>query len=179
MAVRRAVQVALLLSVLAVVAAGCGGGNADKKANEAYAKGVCTAIGGWVTDVKSLATVPSGGITKASIDAKLSQFETATKTMISQIKAAPAPNTSEGQAAKKQIDQLASEVQATSAAVKSAASRLPAHATVAQIASALSSLVPQFQTLKSSAQSTVKSIENAGGSLASAFKSEKACQQLG
>jgi hypothetical protein len=177
--VRRAGAVAVLLPVLALFAAGCGGGNADKKANEAYAKGVCTALGSWVTEVKRLTAVPSGGITKTSIDAKLSQFETATKTLISQIKAVPVPNTSEGQAAKRQIDQLVSQVQTTSAAVKSAASKLPAHATVSQIVSALSKLVPQFQTLKSSAQSTVKSIESAGGSLASAFKSERACRQLG
>jgi nitrate/nitrite-specific signal transduction histidine kinase len=169
----------MLLSALVLAAAGCGGGGSDQKANEAYAKGVCTALGSWVTEVKSLATVPSGGITKASIDAKLSQFQTATTTMISQIKAVPSPNTSEGQTAKKQIDQLASKVQTTSAALQSAASKLPAHASVSQIVSALSKLVPQFQTLKSSAQSTVKTIQSAGGSLASAFKSERACKQLG
>jgi hypothetical protein len=179
LAVKRAVPVAMLLSVLTLVVAGCGGGNADKKANEVYASGVCTAIGSWATEVKSLATVPSGGINKASIDAKLSQFETATKTLISQIKAVPAPNTSEGQTAKKEISKLAAQVQATSTAVKSAASKLPANPTLAQIVSSLSKLVPEFQTLKSSAQSTVKSIESAGGSLSSAFKSEKACRQLG
>jgi hypothetical protein len=177
--VRCAVAVAVLLSVLALVAAGCGGGNSDKKANEAYANGVCMAIGTWATEIKSLASVPSSGITKASLDAKLSQFETATKKLSSQIKAVPPPNTSEGQTAKKQIDQLASQVQTTSAAVKSAASKLPANTTVVQLVSALSKLAPQFQTLKSSAQSTVKSIQNAGGSLASAFKSERACKQLG
>jgi hypothetical protein len=170
----------MLLSVLALVAAGCGGGgNSDAKANQAYANGVCTALGSWATEVKSLATVPGGGITKASIDGKLSQFEAATKTLISQVKAVAPPNTSEGQAAKEQIDQLASQLQSTSAAVKSAASKLPANPTVAQIVSALSKLVPQFQTLQSSAQSTVKSIQSAGGSLASAFKSEKACKQPG
>jgi len=170
----------MLLSALALVAAGCGGGgNSDKKANEAYASGVCTAIGSWTTEVKSLATVPSGGITKASVDAKLSQFETATRKLISQVKAVPPPNTSEGQTAKKQIDQLATQVQATSAAVKSAAAKLPANATVAQIVSELSKLLPQFQTLKSTAQSTVNTIQSAGGSLASAFKSESACKQLG
>jgi hypothetical protein len=177
--VKPAVSVAMLLSVLGLVAGGCGGGNSDTKANEAYANGVCTAIGTWTTAVKSLATVPSGGITKASINAKLSQFETATKTMVSQIKAVPPPNTSEGQAAKKQIDQLASQIQKTSAAVKSTASTLPANATVGQVVSALSRLAPQFQTLQSTAKSTVKSIESAGGSLASAFKSEKACRKLG
>ena len=177
---RRAVTVAVLLSVLALAAAGCGGGgNSDKKANEAYANGVCTAIGTWATEVKSLATVPTGGITKTSLDAKLSQFESATKKLTSQIKAMPPPNTSEGQTAKKQIDQLASQVQTTSTAVKSATSKLPANATVAQMVSALSTLVPQFQTLQSTAQSTVKAIQSAGGSLASAFKSERACKQLG
>lgn len=169
----------MLLSVLAFVAAGCGGGNSDKKANEAYASGVCTAIGTWTAEVKSLTTtVPSGGLTKPSLDAKLTQFETATKTMISQIKAVPPPNTSEGQTAKQQIDQMASQVQRTSAAVKSAFSKLPANATVADIVSSLSKLVPQFQRLKSSAQTTIKTIQNAGGSLASAFQSERACKQL-
>jgi hypothetical protein len=177
--VRRAVAVAMLLAVLALVAAGCGGGHSDQKANEAYASGVCTAIGTWATEVKSLATVPTGGITKASLDAKLSQFETATKKLISQVKAVPPPNTSEGQTAKKQIDQLASQVQTTSTAVKSAASKLPANATVAQMVSALSTLVPQFQTLKSTAQSTLKTIQSGGGSLASAFKNERACKQPG
>jgi hypothetical protein len=174
--VGRAVGVALLLSALAFGAAGCGG-NSDKKANEAYANGVCTAIDTWATQVNSLATVPSGGITKASLDAKLSQFETATTKLVSQIKAVPPPNTSEGQTAKKQIDQLATQVRTTSAAVKSATSKLPAKATVAQLVSALSKLVPQFQTLRSTAKSTVETVQTAGGSLASAFKSEKACKK--
>ena len=176
---RRAVTLSVLLSVLALVAAGCGGGNADKKANEAYAKTVCTALGTWVTEVKSIATVPSGGINQASIDAALNQFQIDTKKMISQIKAAPPPDTSEGKAAKQQINQLATQVQTTSAAVKSAASNLPANASLSQIVSALSGLLPQFQTLTSSAQSTAKAIQSAGGSLADAFKGERACKQLG
>src|SRR5215472_10101190 len=141
----------MLLWVLAFVAAGCGG-NSDTKANEAYANGVCTAIGTWTAEVKSLTTVPSGGVTKASLDAKLTQFETATKTMISQIKAVPPPNTSEGQTAKKQVNQMAAQVESTSAAVKSAFSQLPANATVVEVVSSLSKLVPQFERLKSTAQ---------------------------
>src|SRR3954447_4455135 len=101
----------MFLSVLALVAAGCGGGdNSDKKANDAYASGVCTAIGAWASEVKSLTTVPTGGITKSSIEAKLGEFETATNKLISQIKAVPIPNTSEGTTAKKQIDHLMTQV---------------------------------------------------------------------
>jgi hypothetical protein len=177
--VRTVFALAMCLSAVALVAAGCGSSHSDKKANEAYANGVCAAIGSWASEVKSIATVPTGGVTKASLDAKLSQFEAATKNLVSQIKAVPPPNTSEGQAAKKQVDQLAAQVEATSAAVKSAAAKLPANATVAQLASSLSKLVPQFQTLKSSAQSTVKTLQSAGGSLASAFESARACKKLG
>lgn len=169
----------MLLSVLALFAAGCGGSSADQKANEAYASGVCTAVGSWVGQVKSLATVPTGGISKDSLDVKLNEFETATQNLVSQIKALPAPNTSEGKTAKQQIDELATQVKTTSAAVKSAASKLPANASLTQMISALSSLVPQFHTLESTAQSTLTSLQSAGGSLASAFKSERACKQLG
>lgn len=178
---RRAVAFALVLSTLGLVAAGCGSGsgNSDKKANQTYATGVCEAINTWATQVKSLATVPTGGITKASLDTKLSQFETATKTLVTEIKAVPPPNTSEGQAARKQIDKLASQVQATSVAVKSASSSLPANATLPEMLSELSRLVPQFRTLQSTAQSTVKTIKSAGGSLASAFNSEQACRKIG
>jgi hypothetical protein len=63
--------------------------------------------------------------------------------------------------------------------VHSASSKLPANATLSQTLSELSKLVPQFQTLQGTAQSTVKTIKSPGGSLASAFKSERACEQLG
>jgi hypothetical protein len=175
---RSVIALAALASALGLVAAGCGGGS-DKKANEAYADNVCTAIGTWQQDVKSIATNFSGGISKASLQTKLTQFETATKNLVSQIKAVPPPDTSQGQDAKKQVDQLATEVQTTTSAVKSTAAKIPANATVAQTASALSTLAPQLQTLVSTAKSTVSSLQTAGGSLASAFESASACKNLG
>ena len=76
------------------------------------------------------------------MQAGLTQFETATKTLVSQIKAVPPPNTSQGQAAKKQVDQLESQVQATTSTVKSTAAQIPENATVAQTALAVSTLAP-------------------------------------
>jgi hypothetical protein len=161
-----------------LLTAGCGGGSSDKKANEAYANGVCSAIGDWTKQVKSVATDFSGGISHASLDAKLSQIETATKTLASQIKAVPPPNSSQGQTAKKQIDQFVSEAQTTVAAAKSTVAKLPANATVSQTLSALSSLAPQVKSLASSAQSTLKAVQTAHGSLASAFENASACKNL-
>ena len=98
--------VVAVASVLALAVVGCGGGSSDSsKANEAYATSVCTAIGSWEQQVKSIASDLSGGISQASIEAKATQVGTATKNLATQIKAIPPPNTDEGQAAKQQLDQ--------------------------------------------------------------------------
>src|ERR1700758_5163565 len=172
-----------LLSVVialgvAALAAGCGGSNSDKKANEAYANGVCSAIGSWVTEVKSLATI-SGVPSKASLQKKLTQFQTATKNMVTGVKAVPAPSTTEGDNAKKQVNLLVTQVQTTASAVKQAFGKLPSNASLAEIAPVLAPLRPQLTTLASTAQSTVKSLKNVGGSLQSAFDSADACKSLG
>jgi hypothetical protein len=164
--------------VLAAVAAGCGSGNSDKKANEAYANSVCSAIGSWVTDVKSLTNI-SGGVSKTSLENKLKQFQTATKNLVSGVKAVPPPNTTEGQNAKKQVNLFVTQVQTTSTAVKSAASQIPSNASLAEIVPILTPLKGQLTTLAGTAQTTVKSLKNVGGSLQKAFDSANACKNLG
>jgi len=166
-----------LFAALALVAAGCGG-SSDKKANEAYADSVCTAVATWQQQVKTIATTFSAPISKASLQNKITQAEAATKTLAKQIKAVPPPNTSDGQAAKKQIDQLATELANTVNSAKSAVAQLPADASATSVAAALLPLAPQIKSLASTAQSTVKSLQSAGGSLADAFKSTKSCKNL-
>ena len=43
------------IAVLVLVGAGCGS-SSDTKANEAYANSVCSAIGNWEQEIKSIAT---------------------------------------------------------------------------------------------------------------------------
>ena len=173
----------LALPVAVAVAAlltGCGGSNSDQKANEAYASGVCTAIGGWLTKVKSLESVPSlDGLTKASIETKLKDSQTANRRLVSQLRAAPAPRTPEGRAAKEELDRLVTETQAANGSAETVVSTLSANASATQLAASLVEILPEFQTLRTTAQSTLTSLRSAGGALASAFKSEPACGKLG
>src|SRR4249920_3091800 len=90
---RTAAPLLVLVAVLALVAAGCGGKSADQKASEAYANSVCGAI----------ATGLSGGISQASLQSKVTEIESQTKGLATQIKAIPPPNTSAGQAGKQQL----------------------------------------------------------------------------
>jgi hypothetical protein len=167
-----------LLGVLALVAAGCGG-SSDKKANEAYADSVCTAVGTWEQQVKSIVSTFSGIPSKAGLQTKITQVESATKTLVTEIKAVPPPDTSDGRAAKHQLDQLSTDVTTTIDSARTAVVQLPADASAAQIALALAPLVPQLQGVVASGQSAVTALKDAGGGLGSAFKSTDSCQSLG
>ncbi len=169
---------AMLLVVVALVAAGCGE-SSDTKSNKAYASSVCSAIGSWEQQVKSIATDLSGGISKASLQTKIAQVESATKTLATEIKAIPPPETSEAQAAQQQLDQLSTSVTTTVTSAKSAVAEIPSNASAATVASALAPLAPQVKSLASTAQSTVNSLKEVGGSLGSAFKSADSCKSLG
>ncbi len=175
-----AVPMLALLAVLALVAAGCGGSSADTQANDAYANSVCSAVGTWEQQIKNVTSSGfSSGISKASLQSTIAQAETATKTLKKQIRAVPPPNTSGGQAAKTQVDQLSSQAASTVSAAQTAVASIPADASVTAVATALVPLAPQVKGLLTTAQTTIKSLQSAKGSLASAFQSADACKSLG
>lgn len=170
---------ALVAAVLTLLAAGCGK-SSDTKANEAYAGSVCSAVGSWKQQIQSIgASLSGGGFTKESIQAALTKAESATKTMVTQIEAVPPPNTSEGKAAKQQLDQLTTDVKSTVEAAKSAGAQLQGNASASSIATAVAALAPQVKSLASEAKSAFDTLKNAGGSLGSAFKNTEACKNLG
>jgi hypothetical protein len=166
--------------VTAVLLTGCGGGNSDQKTNAAYTSGVCTAIGGWLKEIKSVDTVHSlSGITKASIVTKLNHFETATKQLVSQIKAVPAPNTSQGREAReaREVDrELITGAQAQSDYAEKVTSTIAANGSMTQVVAELAAL-PDYETLNATTQQTLSL--GADGTLAPVFDSEQACSKLG
>jgi hypothetical protein len=172
-------SVVLAAALLGLVAAGCGGSSSDTKANEAYADTVCKAFGTWAQQIKDIATNFSGGISKASLESKVTQAQTATKTLVNEIKSTSPPDTSEGKAAKQQLDQLSTDITKTVDAAKSSIDQIQGNASAASITAAVTALAPQVQSLASEAKSALTTLEDAGGSLASAFKNTDSCKSLG
>jgi hypothetical protein len=167
-----------LLAVLVLVGAGCGG-SSDKKANEAYANSVCSAIGSWEQQIKSIATSFIGGVSQASFQASITQAEAATKTLVTQIKAVPPPDSSQGQAAKQQLDQLTTDINNTVDAASTALTQVQANPSAAALSATVATLAPQVQSLASETNAAISTLKDAGGSLASAFKSTDSCKSLG
>jgi len=167
-----------LTGVLVLVGAGCGG-SSDTKANEAYANSVCSAIGNWEQTIKSIATSFSGGVTQASFQTSITQAEAATKTLLTQIKAVPPPDSSQGQAAKQQLDQLTTDISNTVDAASTALTQVQANPSAAALSATVVTLAPQVQSLANETKSAISTLKDAGGSLSSAFKSTDSCKSLG
>jgi len=167
-----------LIATLGVLAAGCGG-SSDTKANEAYANSVCSAIGNWQQQIKTIASDFSGGVSLASLQTKVTQAEAATKTLVSQIKAVSPPDTSQGQAAKQQLDQLTTDINNTVDAASTALTEVQANPSAAAVSATVATLAPQVQSLASETNSAISTLKSAGGSLASAFKSTDSYKSLG
>jgi hypothetical protein len=167
-----------LLAIVVLVAAGCGG-SSDKKANEEYANSVCAAIGSWGQQIKSIATTFSGGVSKATLQSKVTQAQTATSTLMTQITSVPAPDTSEGKAAKQQLDQLTTDINTATSSAKTAVAELPPDPSATVIAATVAVIAPQVQNLATQTKSAISALQDAGGSLSSAFKDADACQSLG
>jgi hypothetical protein len=140
---RAAAPFLVLVGVLALAASGCGGKSADEKANEAYANSVCGDIATWKTQVKNIATDLSGGVSKVSLQSKVTQAVSATQNLVTEIKAIPPPDTSQGQETKQQLDQLSTDLTSTVASAKASVTGLQADASAATVAAALLTLAPR------------------------------------
>ena len=167
-----------LIAVLLLVGAGCGG-SSDTKANEAYANSVCSAIGNWEQEIKSIATSFTGGVSQGSFQTSITQAEAATKTLLTQIKAVPPPDSSQGQAAKQQLDQLSTDISNAVDAASTALTQLQANPSAAALSATVATLAPQVQSLANETKSAISTLKDAGGSLSSAFKSTDSCKSLG
>jgi hypothetical protein len=101
-----------------------------------------------------------------AVAASVTQAEAATKTLVAQMKAVQPPDTSQGQAAMRQVDQLTTDIDNTVNAAKTALTQARANASAAAISATVATLAPQVQSF-------------ASGSLASALKSTDSCKSLG
>jgi hypothetical protein len=91
----------------------------------------------------------------------------------------PPPASSQGQAAKQQLDQLLADVTTTVRTAKNAVAQIQRNASAADISLAVVALAAQVKSLASETKSAVSTLKGAGGSLASAFKSADSCKSLG
>ena len=166
-----AVGLAVVIGIYAVHA-----NSANRAANDAYANSVCGAVASWQQQLKTIGS--SGGTSKADLESQASQVETATDNLVKQIGAVPLPRSSDGQAAKQQLNQLTTDLSNTVTATKNGIATIQDNTSVATIATVINALGPQYQNLISSAKTAIHSLGDNAVPLGLAFRRSDTCQSL-
>ena len=103
---------AALLVVVVLAAAGCGG-DSEPSASENYANEVCSSFSTWLTDTQStVQTVTDAGFgtTKDDLQSAVDDVGNSTDKLGSDLQAAGAPDSEDGQKAKSEVESLMSQL---------------------------------------------------------------------
>lgn len=174
-----------LLLALAVLAAGCGGGDdsgsetSGVTATSEWADGFCTAITSW-TDALQEATsglTDTSSLSRQSLEDTANQVKEATQGLVSDLRDLGAPDTESGQEVKSAIDQLADTLDAEVGDIEETVQGISG---LADIPGAVSSLSASFKAMSDAFSSTMEALENADakGELQTAFESSPSCDKL-
>jgi uncharacterized phage infection (PIP) family protein YhgE len=167
-------------AALALVAAGCGGGDESSSSpTEEWADSFCTAITTWKDSLTSVteqfsspSSLTSEALTDAANDAKSS-----TDTFVDELRALGPPETESGEAVKSSIDELSNTVESEVAKIESAAEGVSG---LADLPSAITSITTSISAMSSALSSTVQTAESAdvSGELRTALEDTPACADI-
>ena len=169
-------RIAPLLLLAALVLAGCGGDDGSS-ASEDYANGVCSNLSTWVTDVQGTVqnlTDQGLSITRDDIQQAYDDAKQSTDTMVNDIEGLGPPETEEGNQAKSELDDLATELRQQLDVIEQA---INSGGGVASIAATVTTAV---STAANAVNSTYQSLQNLNppGELQDAFENSDDCNSL-
>lgn len=171
---------AMLVLVLALAACGGGGGNettttaAAGMTPQKWATGVCSSFTTWQNSLESIKTDVTAQPSKSQIQKAGQQFQQATKTLVQSLKQLGAPETTQGQAAKQNLDTIAATLESGMNKIDDALS-------------SSSGVLTQISTISATLATMASNLKLAGGNLEhlapsgelrQAFQQASACQTL-
>jgi len=176
---------ALAVAALVLVAAACGGGKSNTTTStaaggtsaEQWANGVCSSFTTWTKSLESIKTSVSSQPSKSALQQAEKQIETATETLAHSLRSLGTPDTAQGQAAKKNLDTLATTLQSGMNQLKQTlnSNSSSAAGTLAQI----SAITATLSTMASKLKLAGGNLKNfaPSGELRQAFQQASACQK--
>jgi methyl-accepting chemotaxis protein len=167
----------LAVLALAFTLAGCGGDDGGSSASEKYANDVCSNLSTWVTDVQGTVqslTDQALSISRDDIQTAYDQTKESTDSMVNDLGQLGPPDSEDGQQAKSELDDLASEVRQQLDVIEEA---INSGGGVAAIAATVSTAV---STAANAVNSTYQNLQelNPPGDVRDAFQNSDECNSL-
>jgi hypothetical protein len=168
----------LLVSSIAVLAAGCGKDKPDP--TTAWANDLCSSITTWEDSITATASsVTSGNLSKEGLKSAAQDAKEATTKLADDVKSLGKPPTESGDQAKQALNELATEIDTGVQTVTAAAQGASG---VSGILSAISVASQALVTMNNEVSSTVDQLKqlstDANGELKNAFNQADSCKEL-
>jgi hypothetical protein len=175
--------VAVVLLVLSAAACGGGGSNTTTStaaggiSAEQWASGVCSSFTTWKKSLQSIGTSVTSQPSNSALRQAERQVESATETLAQSLKQLGPPDTAQGEAAKKNLDALATTLQTGMNQLKTTLNNAPSGAAgaMAQISALTTTLTTMANKLKI-AGGNLKNFAPSG-ELQQGFHQASACQK--
>jgi hypothetical protein len=174
----------LLVAVLVLFAAACGGGgsgttttSASGTSAEAWASGVCSSVTTWKTSLGNIKAGVTGSVpTKSQLEKAGQDIVAATKTLTQSLKKLGKPETAQGQAAKQNVDTLATTLENDLNKIQQTLKSSPSGAagTMSEISTLSATLAAMANSLKLAGENLKEFAPS--GELQQAFQQADACK---
>jgi hypothetical protein len=174
--VKRILALALLLTVVAVAATGCG--KKKPPTTTQWMNNLCTSITTWTDSLSSAAqSVTSGSATKDSLQSAAGDVQDATKTFADDLRSLGKPNTQAGAQAQQSLDSLSTKIDSN---VKTIQTAIDNASGLSGVLTAISSVSATLAVMRDEVRSTYEQLTKLGASseLKQAFNSAQACAPL-
>ena len=179
---------AIVIGIAAIVIAAVAMRLSDDDSGEpestaAWAESVCTDLADWRESITSLADVSGETLTPDLLREKLDEADSATTTLVSDLRALGAPDLEAGDELEQELQSSVDDLESSYDDLKSAADEA-ADASAGEFIQQLSGLASQFSAFLAEIQSTVDMLQNADVAdeakteLQQAFADAPSCQSL-
>ena len=178
---RRFWLLATLVLALAGVAAGCGGGDDESEADPtaAWADGFCSAVTDWRDELQTITQQLSdtSNFSEDGLQSAATDVESATRTLVDDLRDLGAPDTDSGEEVKSSLDTLATTLENESSAIEDTANGV---SSITELPGAVTKIVSSVSALGTAFSQTLQTIQDAdvNGELQSALQNSPECADL-
>jgi hypothetical protein len=167
---------------LALVAAGCGGDDAEEASSvESWAEELCTTTQDWADELQRIGTelgdTAASAFSRETIETAGDDASAATEDFVESLRDLGAPETESGDAVRDEIDELSDAIDAEREEIETAIDDLEG---LSGIASAVGTVTSSLSAMGTAVQQTLEAVDaaDASGELEEAFDNAPACQEL-
>ncbi len=171
----------LVVSALALVAAGCGGSDEESESDPtaAWAAGFCSAVTSWTDSLQDVTTqfTDTSNLSEEGLQSAAEDVRTSTEQLVDDLRGLGAPDTDSGAEIESSLDSLSTTLETEAGEIETSVEGISG---ITGLPSAITAVTNSLSAMGSAFAATLQTIESAdvGGELQSALEESPECADI-